>query len=123
MLPIPITQKLLFFLKNSQLWPRILGPARAKRLVMLGEWVSAEKALDWNMCHEVVPDDKLMDRALEFSKTLAGQNQASLRLNKVLMNRWMFGSGNCCSKDGTLKFLMFCETILVLNYNLKLMFR
>jgi enoyl-CoA hydratase/carnithine racemase len=60
---------------------------------MLGEWLTAEKALDWNLCHAVLPEDTLVTRALEFSKTLAKQNQASLRLNKVLMNRWLFGSG------------------------------
>jgi hypothetical protein len=85
-----VTQKL------SALAPHPRSGA-GKRSVVIGEWITAERALgsDWNMCHEVFPDEKLMGRALEFSKTGTGQNQASLRLNKVLLNRWMFDSGNC----------------------------
>lgn len=49
--------------------PRLIGPAAARRMIMLGEPLDAEAALDIGLVDEVVDGDKLLDRAF----ALAGQ--------------------------------------------------
>jgi 2-(1,2-epoxy-1,2-dihydrophenyl)acetyl-CoA isomerase len=56
---------------STWLLPRLVGKARAQAMMMLGERVSADKALDWGMIYEVVDDDQLMVRALKIATKLA----------------------------------------------------
>jgi len=51
--------------------PRLIGTARARRMMMLGEKVPAETALDWGMIHSVVDDDALMAEASALAARLA----------------------------------------------------
>ncbi|MBA2919547.1 2-(1,2-epoxy-1,2-dihydrophenyl)acetyl-CoA isomerase [Sphingomonas sp. MAH-20] len=55
----------------SWMLPRLIGRARAAEMMMLGERVPAEKALDWGMVHKVVADDALDAEALALAKRLA----------------------------------------------------
>jgi enoyl-CoA hydratase len=50
----------------------LVGPARAKRFVILAQKEKAETLLQWGFLDELVPGDRLMDRALE----MAGQYAA-----------------------------------------------
>jgi 2-(1,2-epoxy-1,2-dihydrophenyl)acetyl-CoA isomerase len=43
------------------LLPRLVGMARAKRMLLLGEKVSASDAADWGLIHDVVPPSGLDD--------------------------------------------------------------
>jgi len=54
---------------GTQRLPRLVGPARAKDLVLSGRQINAEEALHIGLVDEVVPPDQLHDRAYE----LAGQ--------------------------------------------------
>ncbi len=51
--------------------PRLVGPARARRLMMLGERLEAERAMEWGLVQEVVADDDLMARTRDFAGSLA----------------------------------------------------
>ncbi|MBB5712283.1 enoyl-CoA hydratase-related protein [Sphingomonas xinjiangensis] len=55
----------------SWILPRLIGRARALEMMMLGERVSAEKARDWGMVHQVVHDDMLEAEAWRFAARLA----------------------------------------------------
>jgi 2-(1,2-epoxy-1,2-dihydrophenyl)acetyl-CoA isomerase len=55
----------------SWMLPRLIGRARAAEMMMLGERVGAEKALDWGMIHKVVADDALDAVALALATRLA----------------------------------------------------
>ncbi|MFN2536664.1 MAG: enoyl-CoA hydratase/isomerase family protein [Mycobacteriales bacterium] len=46
---------------STYLLPRLIGPTRAKEMLMLGRPVDAPKALGWGMVNEVVADDTLED--------------------------------------------------------------
>ncbi len=50
---------------------RIAGSATARELLLLGEPVLAERALQLGLAAEVVPDDRLLDRSLEVATQLA----------------------------------------------------
>ncbi|MEM8697191.1 MAG: enoyl-CoA hydratase-related protein [Pseudomonadota bacterium] len=51
--------------------PRLIGKARAFEMMMLGEKIAAQQALEWGMVHKVVPDDALMDEARALAERLA----------------------------------------------------
>ena len=50
---------------------RLVGAARAKELVLLGERITAERAADLGVVTEVVADGAALDRALELARRLA----------------------------------------------------
>lgn len=53
------------------LLPRIVGKARALEMMLLGEDVSAETALQWGMVNRVVADEALLEAAGEIARKLA----------------------------------------------------
>lgn len=62
--------------------PRLIGPARAMGLAMLGEKLSAEKAEAWGLIWRCVPDDVLMDEALAMAKHFAAAPTKGLAFTK-----------------------------------------
>ena len=62
---------------STFLLPRLVGVARARAMMMLGERIPAETALDWGLIYEVVDDDQLVDHAKALGAKLAkGPTQA-----------------------------------------------
>ena len=55
----------------SWMLPRLVGKARATEMMMLGEKISPEKALDWGMIYKVVEDADLMAEARALATRLA----------------------------------------------------
>ena len=56
---------------STWLLPRLAGRARATAMMMLGERVPAEQALEWGMIYQVVDDADLMATARAFAARLA----------------------------------------------------
>lgn len=66
--------------------PRLIGKARAYEMMMLGEKIPADKALEWGMVYKVVPDDALMDEAQALAERLAkGPTKALGLMRRVAM--------------------------------------
>ncbi len=61
---------------------RLLGPARAKQLILLGEPVTAADALDLGLVTEVVPEGKALERACELAHALAARPRLALSVAK-----------------------------------------
>ncbi|GEQ96903.1 2-(1,2-epoxy-1,2-dihydrophenyl)acetyl-CoA isomerase [Iodidimonas gelatinilytica] len=55
----------------SWILPRLIGPARARRLMMLGEKLPATTAENWGLIHKAVEDDQLMDEVNILAQGLA----------------------------------------------------
>ncbi|MFC4347717.1 enoyl-CoA hydratase-related protein [Kordiimonas lipolytica] len=51
--------------------PRLVGLSRARAMMMLGEPIPADTALDWGLVYDVVDDDKLLDTAKAKAMKLA----------------------------------------------------
>lgn len=66
---------------------KLVGPAKAKRLVMTGEIVPAATALHYGLVDEVVPADRLMARVLEFARLLAAKAPLALGTAKLVINQ------------------------------------
>ena len=62
--------------------PRLVGPARAMALSMLGDKISAEQAEQWGMIWKSVENDSLMDEAMAMAKHFATQPTKGLALIK-----------------------------------------
>lgn len=63
------------------LLPRIVGPARTKRIMMRAERVDARTALDWGMISEVSPAENFAARAREVATEFA--NDATIALGEI----------------------------------------
>ena len=55
----------------SWMLTRLVGKARATEMMMLGEKIGADKAVDWGLIHKAVADDALMAEALSLAGRLA----------------------------------------------------
>jgi 2-(1,2-epoxy-1,2-dihydrophenyl)acetyl-CoA isomerase len=67
---------------GTYILPRLVGPARARGLALLGEPVAAEQAEAWGLIWRVVDDDRLMDEATALARQLASQATRGLGLIK-----------------------------------------
>ena len=56
---------------STWLLPRLVGNARARELSLLGEKLSAEKALEWGLINRVYDDADLMPQAMTLAEELA----------------------------------------------------
>lgn len=71
--------------------PRLVGAARARALVLLGEPVGAEQAEHWGMIWKAVDDTALMTEARALAAHLATQPTQGLAMTKAALNA---SSGN-----------------------------
>ena len=62
--------------------PRLIGPARAMGLAMLGERLPAEKAEEWGLIWRCVPDDALMLEAMAMAEHFAAAPTKGLAYTK-----------------------------------------
>ena len=72
---------------GAWLFPRFMRPDRAMRMVLAAEIYDAREGLDLGLLSEVVPDEELEDRVLEFARALAGASPIAARIAHRLMRR------------------------------------
>jgi 2-(1,2-epoxy-1,2-dihydrophenyl)acetyl-CoA isomerase len=65
---------------STWMLPRMVGRARAMRMMMLGERIPAAQAFDWGLVSEVVDDADLMPRATDIARKLAAGPTRALAL-------------------------------------------
>lgn len=64
----------------------LVGPTRAKRLVIGGERVHAETLLAWGLLEAIVPVEDLMERTLEFAQTYVDKSPVAAQMIKRSVN-------------------------------------
>jgi enoyl-CoA hydratase len=72
---------------GTQRLPRLIGPAKAKDLILTGRQVGAEEALAMGLVDEVVPHDELHDRAIAKASELAAGPLRAHALAKRAIDR------------------------------------
>ena len=72
---------------GSQRLPRVVGPRRAKELMLLGGWLSADQALAWGLVNRVAPAGKLADALDDMARALVEKSVGASRAAKALVNR------------------------------------
>ncbi len=79
---------------NASVWPLYVGLLRAKRLLLLPEWISAEEAQQLGLVTEVVDDGASLERATEYATRLSALPPRALRYTKQVLNSWMHDAVN-----------------------------
>jgi 2-(1,2-epoxy-1,2-dihydrophenyl)acetyl-CoA isomerase len=69
--------------------PRLVGPAKAAELALIGDPVDAAEALRLGLVSRVVPSDQLMDEARALAERLAAGAPLALALTKGALQRSM----------------------------------
>ena len=69
---------------GTQQLPWLIGEGWAKRMILLGERVKADKAEQIGLVQEVVPKGKGLEKALELAAKVEGQSPTSVRFCKQL---------------------------------------
>lgn len=72
---------------GTWLLPRLIGLARARQMLLLGEKIPGEVAAAWGLIHSAVPADELDAAAADVVQRLACGPTVALGLTKQLLNR------------------------------------
>lgn len=78
---------------EASLFPFLVGFAKTREWLFLGNVFGAQDALDAGLINKVVPDDQLMSTATEWAKKFAHNPGHALTLQKKLMNCWLENAG------------------------------
>jgi enoyl-CoA hydratase/carnithine racemase len=68
-------------------WDALVGPSRARYLLLMGTQLSAEQAHEWGVVHEVLPKDQLVDRAWEIARQIAMRPPIATRNTRHLFTQ------------------------------------
>jgi enoyl-CoA hydratase/carnithine racemase len=71
---------------------RALGPAVARRLILLGEKIDAATALSLGLIHEVVPDGLAAETALAWARTLDSRSRRAVQVARQAIDAAADGS-------------------------------
>jgi len=66
---------------------KLVGPSRAKRLIMTGDILAADEALALGLVDEVVPAADLMDHCIRFAEKLAARAPLAIGMAKLIVNQ------------------------------------
>ncbi len=65
---------------------RLVGPARTKRMIILGEKVAASQALSWGLAQWTAPDGQALEAALAVARKAAEKPAAPAAMTKETVN-------------------------------------
>jgi len=69
------------------IWPALVGRNRARYMLLTGKRLSAREALEWGAVAEVLPKDRLLDRAWDLARELAKRPPLALRYTRLLFTQ------------------------------------
>jgi len=75
---------------SSLFLPTRVGMARASELMMLGERLGAQQALEWGLINRVVPDELLAEEVAALAARLAAGPTRSYAGTKRQLNNWLY---------------------------------
>jgi enoyl-CoA hydratase len=81
---------------GTQLLPRLIGAAKAKEMIFLGDNIKADEALNLGLVNKVVPVENLMEEAMAWAKKMASKSGPVLSMAKMAINHGLdtdIGSG------------------------------
>jgi enoyl-CoA hydratase/carnithine racemase len=69
------------------LWPEVIGSVRGRYFLLTQQELNAETAKEWGAVNEIVPADKLLDRAREISEGLAKLPPLTTRYTRIALTQ------------------------------------
>jgi enoyl-CoA hydratase/carnithine racemase len=80
-----IIENLLAIDVQHVVWDALVGPSRARALLLTGYKLTAQEAREWGVVWEVLPKDELVDRAWEIARDIAMRPPIAIRNTRHLM--------------------------------------
>jgi enoyl-CoA hydratase/carnithine racemase len=74
---------------EASLLPKTIGLGRARRLIMTGETVTSQEALDMGLVDQVVPKDAVRDAALEATEKFRNISPKVMAAQKDIFVKWL----------------------------------
>lgn len=71
---------------GTQQLAKIVGLAKAKELIFTGDIISAEEAHRLGLLNHVVPDESLMEKAMEIANKIASKPPVAIQMVKIAVN-------------------------------------
>jgi 2-(1,2-epoxy-1,2-dihydrophenyl)acetyl-CoA isomerase len=71
----------------TALLPALIGPRRAAQALLLNRAITAQQALEWGLVSRIVPEERLLDEALETARVMSTMKAGSLQRTKRLLNQ------------------------------------
>lgn len=92
--------------------PLVVGPARARELILTGRLLTPEEAREWGLVSRVVPAAELETAAAELAAELAAKSPLAVRNAKRVLNSTFWSAGPIASRmDYELELdLRYCLT-------------
>lgn len=72
---------------GTVIWPLLIGSNRAKEFLMLGRLASGSECAAMGLLNHAVPQEQVMDKAMEIARTLAGMAPLAVRWTKLSVNK------------------------------------
>jgi enoyl-CoA hydratase len=91
----------------AMLWPLLCGMAKAKYYLLTADFVDGAEAERIGLVTRCVPDDEVLDRALEVAGRLAAGSATALGWTKRVLNQWLRQSGGVFGESLALEMLGF----------------
>jgi enoyl-CoA hydratase/carnithine racemase len=66
-------------------WPMLLGPNRGRYFLLTGQEIGADEALTLGIVGEVLPRERLLDRAWEHARTIAARPPLAMRYARIVL--------------------------------------
>ena len=88
-------------------WPLLCGMAKSKYYLMTSDFVSGRDAERMNLVSLCVPDDQLLDKAMDVATNLATGPRQAIRFTKRALNQWLLNAGPIFDHSLALEMLGF----------------
>jgi enoyl-CoA hydratase len=95
---------------GTQRLPRLIGPARAKEMMLLADFVDAEKAEQWGIVNKVVGPESLLDEARLWAERILAMPPLSVAAIKGAVNVAMD-----VDLDSGIQYEQRCSTVLAMS--------
>jgi len=77
---------------GTKLITQIVGLGKAKEMIFTGEFVDAHQALEIGLVNAVVPEDRLLDEALNMCRKINSHSALALRLSRIAIDQGLHSS-------------------------------
>ncbi len=77
---------------GTQRLARLVGPAKAKDLILTGRFIDAQEALDIGLVDQVHPSEQVYDKAVEWARQFVGGPRVALAAAKRAVDQGLDGS-------------------------------
>lgn len=79
---------------GAVIWPLLVGVAKAKELLMTGDFIDAQEAERIGLINKVVPHDDLMETVMDLARRLASGPALAIRGTKHTLNKRVWDEMN-----------------------------